>query len=197
MLKAGITGGIGSGKSVVCRIFNSLGIPVYNADEAAKKLMQYDESVKQQLKIVLGDVYDESGELNRKRVAELIFQNRSLLIAINNIVHPAVIADYAEWEQQVQAPYCIREAAILFESGSNKGLDKIILVDAPEEIRVQRIMQRDHRTREEIEAIMKQQWSSEKKKELSDYVIMNDEKQALLPQVLNLHQLFMSIEKEH
>ncbi len=195
MLKVGITGGIGSGKSVVCRIFKLLGIPVYNADEAAKKLMQNDQSVKQQLTLALGNVYDSQGQLDRKKVAELIFHNHELLNAVNNIVHPAVIADYVEWEQQIKTPYCIRESAILFESGTNKDLDKIILVDAPEELRIERIMQRDHRTREEINLILQKQWSADKKKELSDYVIINDGQQALLPQVLNLHQHFMNVAK--
>ncbi len=193
MLKIGITGGIGSGKTVVCRIFSSLGIPVYNADDAAKNIMQTDANVKQELQTVLGNVYDAEGKLDRKKVAERIFNNNELLATINSIVHPAVIADYINWEQQVETAYCIRESAILFESGTNKGLDKIILVTAPEELRIQRIMHRDKRTREQVELIIKQQWSEEKKKSLSDYVIINDDVQALLPQVVDLHQLFMTL----
>ena len=195
MLTVGITGGIGSGKSVVCRIFKSLGIAVYDADETAKRIMQNNESVKQQLKVALGNVYDDNGQLNRKKVADLIFQNNDLLTTVNNIVHPMVIADSAQWEQQVISPYSIRESAILFESGTNKGMDKIILVDAPEELRIERIAQRDQRTAEEIRLIINKQWSSDKKKELSDYIIINDDKHALLPQVLNLHQLFLSLAK--
>ncbi len=196
MLRVGITGGIGSGKSIVCRIFSSLGIPVYNADDAAKKIMQHDESVKQKLKLVLGNVYDDAGNLERKKIANLIFHNRELLTAINNIVHPAVIADSIDWEQTVTTNYFIRESAILFESGTYKNLDKIILVDAPDNLRIERTMKRDNRTMEEVLSIINQQWSAEKKKTLADYVIINDDKHALLPQVLNLHQQFITIENK-
>ena len=193
MLRVGITGGIGSGKSVVCRIFNSLGIPVYNADDAAKNIMQQDENVKQELKTLLGNIYDDDGTLNRKKVAAHIFNNNQLLAAINSIVHPAVVADSVQWEQKVTTHYFIRESAILFESGTNNRLDKIILVEAPEELRIQRIIQRDQRTREQIQLIINQQWSTEKKKKLSDYTIINDDHHALFPQVLNLHQIFTAL----
>lgn len=191
MLKVGITGGIGSGKTTVCRVFQSLGVPVYNADDAAKTLMATDENVKSRLITVLGNVYEIDGNLNRKRIAELVFNDPQLLEAINNIVHPAVIADYAEWEStHFHSVYCIRESAILFESGTHKGLDKIILVSAPERLRLQRIIARDQRTEEQIKSIMRQQWSDDEKHKLSDHVIVNDDVLAVLPQVLNLHQLF-------
>jgi len=193
MFKVGITGGIGSGKTIVCRIFSSLDVPVYNADDAAKNIMQHDENIKQELKTLLGNVYDEEGQLNRKKVADIIFKNPTLLAAINNIVHPAVVAHAIEWEQQLNTPYFIRESAILFESGTNKNLDKIILVDAPEAIRIERVLQRDNRSREEIQSIINQQWSTDKKKELADYIIVNDNQQALLPQIVHLHQLFLAL----
>ncbi len=190
MKKIGITGGIGSGKSLVCRLFSLNGIPVYNADNAARRIMITNQNLKDQLTLHFGKIYNEKGELLREVLAEKVFNNPAELQNINNIVHPFVIADYQKWESEQTAPYILRESAILFESGTNKGLDYIITVTAPVELRIERAIQRDNRSREQVLAIINRQTTDEEKSEQSDFVIINDNFTAVMPQVWQLHKTF-------
>lgn len=191
MKKVGITGGIGSGKSIVCDIFRLLGIPVYPADAHAKRLMEESPDLRASLKATFGDkVYKEDETLDRQYLAGIVFHDATKLEQLNQLVHPAVVRDYAQWVLQFpNAPYTLREAAILFESGTWKDLDAILLVDAPEEMRIKRVMSRDGRKEAEVRAIISRQWPSEKKKEYANYIIENDEAHMVIPRVLEIHQL--------
>jgi dephospho-CoA kinase len=190
MKKIGVTGGIGSGKSLVCEIFALQGIPVYQADIAAKTLMHKNEDLKNELTKEFGNIYNETGELQRSELAKKVFGNLSLLQKLNSIVHPYVIRHSEEWESKQSAPYVLREAAILFESGTNTGLDYVITVTAPVDVRIKRILARDNRSEEEIRAIISNQMSDEEKAERSDFVIVNDDVTAVFPQVWKLHNIF-------
>ena len=192
MLKIGITGGIGSGKTVVCKLFESCGAPVYDADEAAKRLMQENSSLKSQLTASFGNIYDEKGKLQRSALAEIVFNDTELLSKLNGLVHPAVMKDYKEWQNNQKFDYVIRESAILFESNTNVDLDYVIMVEAPELLRIQRTMQRDQRSEKQIRSIMEKQMPDDEKIKLADFVIINNEVQPLLPQVWNLHEKFMN-----
>jgi dephospho-CoA kinase len=161
---------------------------VYNADIAAKKLMLWDADLRKLLQENFGaEIFPVEGTFNRQQLAATVFNNKEKLNLLNSLVHPAVKKDYAAWLLKQSSPYCIREAAILFESGSNVGLDKTILVDAPETIRINRVIKRDHRTEEQIRAIINQQWSSQKLRSLVDFVIENDNQHPVIPQVLSIH----------
>jgi len=191
MLRVGITGGIGSGKSIACRIFSCLGIPVYDADLAAKKMMNEQVELHDELIRHFGkEVFNEEGILNRSHLAKIVFNDENQLNKLNQLVHPYVMKDYEMWTQTLNgAPYSIREAAILIESGTYYDLDCILLVEAPEELRIKRVMERDQRSRKEVKAIISRQWTSEEKKKFATFSILNDEQQALIPQVLHLHEL--------
>lgn len=197
MTSVGVTGGIGCGKSVVCNIFHRLGIPVYQADEAGRRILTGDEQVKSGIRRELGDaVFDPNGDLSRTRVAELVFKDKALLDALNAIVHPAVAKDFGRWVQQhKQAPYIVKEAAILFESGTYKDLDVLVTVTAPLELRINRVMKRDGVSRENVEHRMRNQWSDEEKIKRSHFVIYNDEEQLLIPQVLSVHGALLKKKK--
>ncbi len=194
MLNVGITGGIGAGKSIVCKCFELLNIPIYNADFAAKKLMSENPDLKIKLKENFGDeVFLSNLNLNKTYLAEIIFNNEDQLNLLNSLVHPFVANDFSLWKKShPSAPYLIREAAILFESGTWKDLDFIILVDAPIELRIQRVKLRDHRSEAIIQAIIDRQWNSEKKRNLADAIIENDNHHLVLPQVINLHSKFLN-----
>lgn len=191
MIRIGITGGIGSGKTLVCRMFKSLGIPVYHSDEEARRLMQEEASLVSGIVKLFGEEAYIDGSLNRSMIAKRVFQDNKLLNQLNALVHPAVGRDFVRWtETQRNTPYLIKEAAILFESGAEKGLDRVIVVTAPEELRIQRIIQRDQLSREQILSRMKQQWSDEERSQLADFIIVNDGKRMLIPQVLKIHRMF-------
>ena len=194
MLNVGITGGIGAGKSIVCKCFELLNIPIYNADFAAKKLMSENPDLKIKLTENFGDeVFLSNLNLNRTYLADIIFNNEDQLNLLNSLVHPFVANDFSLWKKNHQsAPYLIREAAILFESGTWKDLDFIVLVDAPIELRIQRVKLRDHRSDAIIQAIIDRQWNSEKKRNLADAIIENDNHHLVLPQVINLHSKFLN-----
>lgn len=182
----GITGGIGSGKSVVCKILNTLQIPTYDADSRAKELMATSESLKQQIISTFGsDSYSE-GQLNRAFLAQKVFNDPVELKKLNALVHPAVGQDFALWVKQNQGyPIVGKEAALLFETGSYKQLHKTILVTAPEALRIERVLQRDpQRDEKQVKAIIEKQWPEAKKKALADKILYNDEQQLLIPQVL-------------
>jgi dephospho-CoA kinase len=203
MLTVGITGGVGSGKTVVCNIFKQFGVVVFDADAVAKKLYDVPEVI-MAVKQEFGEKYFNSGgELDKKKFAELVFNDPVALKKINKIIHPFVKKRFSAWKKQQAAvgsgsrqdcllalptAYFLKEAAILFESGSDKGCDKIITVTAPVELRIQRVLDRDHRSREQVEKIISRQWTDEEKIKRSDFVIVNDEKKLILPQVLKIHQ---------
>ncbi len=189
MKKIGITGGIGSGKTTVARVFEQLGIPVYHADYWAKEIMNTEPLVIERLKELFGNsIYDSNGKADRKRIAEIVFADKNKLNELNSVIHPAVWLHGENWlKQHHDKPYILKEAAILFESGGNKGVDKVIMVSAPEEIRLERVMKRDNATPEEVTARMANQWDDEKKIALSDFVIVNDDRQLVIPQVLEIH----------
>jgi len=191
ILKVGITGGMGSGKSTVAKVFEVLGIPVYYADDAAKKLMNEDVALKEKLIAVFGKEIYQDDILNRPHLSVLVFNNPEKLAQLNSIVHPATIADAESWMQQQHSPYAIKEAAILFESGANKYVDKVIGVYAPIQLRISRVMQRDNSTEEAVTARMNKQMEEEKKMNLCDYVITNDEQELVIPQVLKIHKLLI------
>jgi dephospho-CoA kinase len=197
MLKIGITGGIGSGKTVVAKVFETLGIPVYYADEAAKRLMNEDATLKEKIQSQFGKESYTDGKLNRAFIASVVFSNPDKLALLNSIVHPVTIADAHQWMLQQTSPYAIKEAALMFESGSNKELDKIIGVYAPAPLRILRAMQRDHSDREEVLARMKRQMDEEEKMRLCDYVITNDEQSMILPQILELHNKLLVLSASH
>lgn len=188
MLKVGLTGGIGSGKSTVAKVFATLGIPVFDADDAAKKLMTEDAELKAGVIQLFGEAAYNNESLNRKYISDIVFNNGFRLEQLNAIVHPAAIRSAEKWMAQQTTPYVIKEAAILFESGSVSHLDKVIGVFAPKHLRIQRAMQRDSIQREEVIARMERQVDDEIKMLLCDYVITNDGQQMLLPQVLQLHE---------
>jgi len=189
MLKIGITGGIGSGKSTVCRVFELLGIPVYYADAMAKEIMNRDPELQEQVKQHFGDdIYDSQGQLNRQRLGSIVFNDQAKLQLLNSLVHPATIRDSERWAAQQQAPYVLKEAALLFESEAFHYLDRIIGVSAPQPLRLRRVMQRDKASREEVLARMHKQMDETIKMRLCDYVIYNDEQQMVIPQVLALHE---------
>lgn len=196
-LQVGITGGIGSGKSLVCKIFQSLGVPVYDADSSAKNLMISDPILIDQIKGEFGkEAYHADGSLNRKQISTQAFGEPERLEKLNRLVHPRVAHDYASWISKHEAnPYVIKEAALLFEAGSAKALDKVIVVSAPLLLRIKRVLQRDpQRTEEEVKKIISSQMPEEEKVKLADFVITNDESQLLIPQVLKLHQYFTSVQ---
>jgi dephospho-CoA kinase len=190
MLKVGITGGIGSGKTTVCQIFAKLGIPIYYADTRAKELMIADSDVIHQIKSLFGeDAYTHDGLLNRKYIADKAFTDKNLLQQLNAIVHPAVFQDTLVWYQtHHNQPYTLYEAAIMFESGSYKLLDKVITVFAPIEDRISRTIKRDQISREEVLERINKQLSEEEKIKRADFVIYNYHSQPLIDQVLTIHQ---------
>lgn len=194
MLKIGLTGSIGSGKSTVAAIFEVLSIPVYYADAASKRLMTANEDLKRAIAKNFGEGAYDGGMLNRKYLAEQVFNDDEKIALLNSLVHPITIKDAAEWIAVQQAPYVIKEAALIFESGSNEFLDAVIGVQAPREIRIQRAMERDKISAEQVEARMSKQMAEDEKMRLCDYVIVNEEQQMLIPQVLALHEKFLKQE---
>jgi dephospho-CoA kinase len=189
MLKVGITGNIGGGKTTVCRIFETLRVPVFNADEAALKLYD-DGKIKQQVKEIFGETIYRNGTLDRKKLAAITFSDKNLLQRLNHIIHPATIKLFDQWAEEQDSPYVLKEAAILFEAGADKGCDKIITVFAPEALRVERVLQRNAGwTKEDVLKRQQNQWSDEEKIKRSDYVIYNDGREFLIKQVMKIHSL--------
>jgi len=189
MIKVGITGGIGSGKTSVCKIFEVLDIPIYYADERAKALMTTDPDVILGVKNLFGEkAYLPDGHLNRKWIGNIVFGNQEKLDALNAIVHPAVHRDTQKWNDAQSSPYTLREAAIMIESGGYKLVDKLIVVYTPKEIRIQRVMKRDKIERAVVEARISKQMSDIDKLDYADYLIYNDGKTSLIQQVLQIHK---------
>ncbi len=192
MLKIGLTGGIGSGKTTVAKVFEVLGIPVYYADEAAKRLMNEDEVLQQKIISAFGEAAYTDGILNRQHLSSLVFNNKEKLELLNSLVHPATIADAAVWFSKQKSPYIIKEAALLFESGTAAGLDFVIGVSAPETIRMKRVMDRDGVTAAEVKKRMQNQMEESIKIRLCDFVIHNNEQEMVTPQVLKLHEQLLN-----
>lgn len=195
MLKVGITGGIGSGKTTVCRIFETLGVPVFYADTAAKQIMVQDTILIAGIKDTFGEEsYLENGALNNKHIAGIVFSDAEMLEQLNALVHPAVFRAFDTWVAGLDAsiPYILKEAALLFESGSYKMCDRNILVIAPEKLRLERVMQRDQVTEEAVRARMDKQFTDQQKLKMADHLIHNNETDPLISQVLALHQLFLN-----
>jgi dephospho-CoA kinase len=187
-LKVGITGGIGSGKTTVARIFEVLGIPVYYADDAARRIMNEDETLKQQVIKHFGDLSYQNGKLNREYLASIVFQDKKKLSILNALVHPATIRNSNMWMKQQTTPYAIREAALIFESGVQGQLDYVIGVSAPMELRIERAMLRDNLTRAQVLERMDRQINETIKMRLCDFVVVNDGQKAVIPQVMKLHE---------
>ncbi len=195
MLRIGVTGGIGSGKSLVCRVFSSLGIPVYMADDRAKWLTENDPILKADITRVLGTMaYDTLGRYNRSWVASQVFSNPDLLQRLNAVIHPRVWADTADWvAQQTHSPYVIKEAALMKAASPEIGIDQVVVVESPLALRVERIRQRDpHRSVDDIQRIIANQISDEQRRQFADHILLNDESQLLLPQIWSLHQQFLA-----
>ena len=191
MLKIGLTGGIGSGKSTVAAIFEVLGAPVFYADEEAKRLMNEDPHIQSAIKQLLGENSYLDGKLDRNFIAKEIFSDAEKLSELNKIVHPVTIAHAAAWMEQRKKPYAIKEAALIFESDSNKHLDFVIGVFRPVEKRIERVMKRDGITQEQVTERINRQMNEEEKMKLCDFVLINDGQTLLIPQVIDLHDYFI------
>lgn len=194
MIKVGITGGIGSGKTMVCRILETMQVPVYYADDAAKRLMAEDEKLKAQIRETFGqESYSNSGELNRSFLAEKVFHNPDQLKRLNVLVHPAVFRDTARWMETLSPDtlYAVKEAALFFETGSNQQMGVMVTVAADEAIRIKRIMDRDGVTEQQVRERMQNQWPQEEKIKQSDTVIWNNPGDFLVPQVFELHRALL------
>ncbi len=192
MLKVGLTGGIGSGKTTVSKIFQLLGIPVFDADTHAKFIMNNNVEIKTALIKEFGADIFLNDELNRKKLAEIVFNDEKKLNKLNSIIHPHTIQASEEWAKQQHSKYVIKEAALLFESGSNKELDDVIGVIAPKDLRIERVVQRDQTTKKEVELRMAKQQDDDATKKLCDYLIINDDEHLVIPQVLELHLMFLN-----
>lgn len=198
MIKVGITGGIGSGKSTVCRVFETFGIPVFYADTVAKSIMVTDHILVTGLKETFGqESYDDSGKLNNKHIAAIVFNDKDQLARLNALVHPAVFRAFDVWIETIppNTPYILKEAALLFESGSYKLCDKSVLVTAPASVKIKRVMDRDGVSAGQVEARMDKQMSDDEKSKMADFLIRNDGSQSVIHQVLELHHQFLNLTK--
>jgi dephospho-CoA kinase len=195
VIKLGVTGGIGSGKTSVCKVFGVLGIPLFSADAEAKMIMEVDSGIISKLNAIAEKNLYAAGTLDRAELAKLIFNNRSMLEKVNSVVHPAVYSRFNEWIKEQDAPYVIMETAILFESEGYKMVDRIVTVVAPVEERIARVMSRSNITREEVMARINNQMSDSEKIKRSDYVIDNSENEMVIPAVLKIHNDILKLYK--
>jgi len=193
MLKVALTGNIGSGKSIVTRIFRTLGVPVFIADIEAR-LLYFRDDVKEIIRQELGDgVFNDSGEIDTKALAGVIFSDKQALKTVNNIIHPLVYHEYKNWlDLYSDEPYTIHESAILFENNLISRYDKVIVVTAPESLRLKRVMERDGVSAEKVKARMANQWPEEEKVKKADFVIINDGEHLLIPQILQIDKILKS-----
>lgn len=188
MIIVGLTGGIGSGKTTVAKMFKKLGVPVYIADKEAKKLMRNSKLIQRKLKALFGpDAYLDN-ELNKSFISDRIFNDKALLEKMNGIVHPKVARHFEKWVAKQNASYVIKEAAILFETGGYKQCDFVITVTAPKSVKMERLMQRDNTSPEKIETIMNNQWTDDKRLKITDFSIKNIKLEETRSQVLDIHQ---------
>ena len=182
----GITGGIGSGKTTVCKVFEQLGIPVYNADNSAKRLLDTDSILMNNVCLLFGNNIYVQGKLDRTELASIVFSDTEKLRQLNELVHPTVATDFKQWTDRQNGDIVIKEAAILFETGGYKALDTTILIHAPENIRIERVMKRDGVSSKEVKARMNNQWPEQRKMELADHIIENHNGNLIIPQVLRI-----------
>jgi dephospho-CoA kinase len=187
-MKLGITGGIGSGKTSVCRVFNVLGISVFSADPEARQIMENDTDIIQRINSIAGKNLYINGSLDRMELATLIFNDKTLLEKVNSLIHPVVFNHFRKWEMEQNAPYVIMEAAILFESGASKLVDRIATVVAPMEERLNRVIHRNNLSREQILERMRNQMDDDSRIKLSDYIIHNSECDMIIPAILKIHE---------
>jgi dephospho-CoA kinase len=188
VMKLGITGGIGSGKTSVCRVFNVLGIPVFSADPEARQIMENDNRIKKEINSIAGRNIYQGGQLDRPQLASLIFNDRDLLARVNSLVHPLVFENFLVWAEKQTAPYVIMEAAILFESGANKLVDRVATVVAPVEERISRVTLRNMLSREQVMERIKNQMTDIERIKQSDYVINNSENDMIIPAILSINE---------
>lgn len=198
MLQVGITGGIGSGKSLVAKVLETLGVPVYYADVRAKELMQENDALKKGIIATFGEAAYTGGQLNRPYLAQQVFNDAEKLHQLNGLVHPAVWTDISAWfASHLDQPYAAEESAILYETGAAHGLDKVILVYAPEEARIARTMARDKVSREDVLARIRNQIDQELARSQADFVVVNDGREAIIPQVLHIHKTLLELSRKH
>lgn len=196
MMKIGLTGGIGAGKSLVASIFKVLGIPVYEADKKARGLMLKDRQLKQEIKNLLGDKsYFKNGRPDRKFIAGIVFADKQKLKALNALIHPAVKRDFLEWANNQNSPYVIEESALIYEIGNEKYFNRMIVVVARDDIRIKRVIERDEVTEEQVRRRMKQQWPQSKKQDQADFVIENNGDKSLIRQVMDIHFRLINLNK--
>ena len=195
MMVVGLTGGIGSGKTTVARMFQELGIPVYIADEAGKRLMRSSEEIRKAIIEIFGDASYQNGDPNRPFIASKVFKDETLLARLNGIIHPAVKRDFSEWLEKQQSDYVIYEAAILFETGGNASCDFSILVTASKKLKIERLQKRDESSVLQIEERMANQWSDEKKIPMADFLINNHDLKVTLRQVKDIHSKILKAGK--
>ena len=196
MLKVGVTGGIGSGKTMVCKVFSVLGIPVFNADEEAKNIINSDQDVIAILKSLFGSDIYVNHVIDRKKLADIIFNDKNALKKINALIHPKVRGNFNSWsEQYAHLPFVIMEAAILFESGGNKDLDYTIAVNASEEVRIERVMLRDNISEEKVCERMKNQMNNDELIKMADFIINNDNEAMILIQILDIYKKITELKR--
>lgn len=188
MKTIGLTGGIGVGKTTISKIFKQLGVPIYNSDDRAKFLMNHSETIKTKLKELIGNEAYLNNELNRAFIAKKVFGNKDLLDKLNQIVHPAVSLDFNNWVAKQSSKYVLKEAAIIYEQHLDEVLDAVIVVTAPEELRIERVMMRDNISREEVLARISKQMPQAEKDNKADYLIFNDENHRIIDQVKSVHE---------
>jgi dephospho-CoA kinase len=195
MLKIGLTGGIGSGKSTIAKIFSLIGAPIYSADREAKKLLHSDELKPKLISLFGTDVLNAEGELDRSEIAKKVFVDKEKLKALNLLIHPLVKKHFDAWVAVQRGKYIIKEAAILFESGAHEDIDKVIVVTSPEQLKIKRVMQRDGVSEEQVISRMKNQWNENELVKRADFIIQNDEKKLIIPQVIAIHEKIINLEK--
>jgi len=198
MLKVGITGGIGSGKTTICRILENLGVPIFNSDQEGRVILDKDEAVKKEvMQIFDRDMYNSKGKLDRERMASVVFNDPRALNRLNAIVHPRVKEAFAEWcAEREDSTYVVKEAAVLFESGNYHDLDKVVTVFAPQEDRIKRVMKRDDVGEEKVRKRMTFQYTDEERNDLADFILLNEDGVDLLPQVMELHEILLNEKKQ-
>ncbi len=192
MLKIGLTGGIGSGKTTVAQVFEKLGVPVFYSDQEAKKCMQFNVALKEKIQSVFGKHLYEEGVFQKEQLASIVFNDVEALQMLNNLVHPVVKKVFENWCLDQDFFYVIKEAAILFETNSHKGLKHVICVSAPDELRLIRVMKRDGVSESQVRARMSKQWQQSKKTALADFQLNNNEERLLVPQILAIHQQLLN-----
>jgi len=193
ILKLGVTGGIGSGKTTICKVFAVLGIPVFSADDEAKRIQDNDRDLQIKINSIAGKDLFPGGKLDRPEMAKLIFSNKDLLEKVNSIVHPAVFRSYNEWVKKQDSPYCIMEAAILFESGAFRLMDRIVTVITPMEERIERLVRGNKLSKEQIVERINNQIDDESRVKRSDFVISNSENDMIVPAIIEIHEEMLKL----